>query len=169
MDYSKSLREENTFSLSRPLSQKEFIFSGYDDIFPIFSYDLFISQEGSKMVFLFDIWGEDSTPSSIYVNEDSLIPLSDRHYTNVGGNDLIYCDIKKNEVDYFQDYGSGYSPMYYDIFCGHKLDIYAFAYKLDTTKYPIFKIKKLIFPEEKVLTYETQFTLIADIEGSLSE
>ena len=142
MDYSKSLGEENTFSLSSPLSQKEFIFSGYDDIFPIFSYDLFISQEGSKMVFLFDIWGEDSTPSSIYANEDSLIPLSNCHYTNVGGNDLIYCDIKKNEVDYFQDYASGYSSMYYDIICGYKLDIYAFAYKLDTTKYPIFKIKK---------------------------
>ena len=169
LDNSKSLGEENTFSLSRPLSQKEFIFSGYDDIFPIYSYNLFVSQEGSKIVFLFVMWGEDSTPPPIYANAGSLNPLSDCQYLNLGGNDLIYCDIKQNELDYFQDIETGYSPMYYDIFCGYKLLIFAFAYKLDTTKYPVFKIKKLIFPEEKVLTYETQFTLIADIEGSLSE
>ena len=50
LDYSKSLREENTFSLSRHLSQKEFIFIEYNDIFPIYSYDLFVSQEGSNLI-----------------------------------------------------------------------------------------------------------------------
>ena len=169
LDYFKSLGEENTFNLTRALRQKEFDFYGYDDIYGIFAYDLFVSQEGSKMMLFFDLWGEDNTPPPIYANENSLVPLSNCQYTGIGGNDLIVCDIKQSEVDYFQSFEEGDdSPMFYDIFCGYKYYVFAWAYKLDTTKYPVFKIKKIIFPEKQVLTEETEFTLIADIEGSIS-
>jgi hypothetical protein len=105
----------------------------------------------------------------IYANENSKTPLSGCKYVYLGGNDLVYCDIKQNEVDYFDDMSSyAFDPMLYDILCGYKLDIFAFVYKLDTTKYPVFKIKKFILPEDKTLSFFTAFTCEADIEGSLS-
>ena len=168
--YSGSLGDENVFSLDRSLSQKEFTYYGFDDIYPIFTFELYISQEGSKIVFLIYNDNDDfMTLPPIYANENSKTPLSGCKYVYLGGNDLVYCDIKQNEVDYFDDMSSyAFDPMLYDILCGYKLDIFAFVYKLDTTKYPVFKIKKFILPEDKTLSFFTAFTLEADIEGSLS-
>ena len=168
--YHGSLGDENIFTVDTSLSKKEFNFYGFDEIYPIFSSELYISQEGSRLIFLtYNDFDDNNSLPPIYANENSKTPLSDCKYIYLGGIGLVFCDIKEKELDYFDDMSStSYNPMVYNILCGYKLDMYASVYKLDTTKYPVFKIKKFVLPEEKILSYTTTFTLEAEIEGSLS-
>ena len=169
-DSSKSLGEENTFSLDNSLRQKDFFYYGIDIYEYIFSFDLYVSQEGSKILLLYYNYGGDDRTDilgPIYANEDAEKPLSDCRYIFLGGVDLVYCDIKEEEVDYFYD--QLISPMVSLIYCGYKEYVFQYVVKLDTTKYPVFKIKKFILPPGNTLKSGSAFTLIANIEGSLSE
>ena len=165
-NYHKSLGDENSFTLDSALTSKDFQFFGFDELYPIYTYDIYISQEGSKVVFLY--YGEDDEISlpPIYANEYSETPLSDCQYVFLGGDSFISCDIKDFELAYFDE---DYNDMVYDIFCGAKEYTYITAYKLDTTKYPVFKINKFILPEKKSLGWDSIFTLKAEVEGSVSE
>ena len=163
--YYKSLGEENTFSLDTSLTTKEFYYYGYDEIYPIFSLDLYISQEGSKILFLYYTEDDEINLPPIYANENSDVALSDCKYLYLGGVSFIYCDIKESELSYFNN---RYNYMCYDVLCGYKELTFAIASKLDTSRYPVFKIKAFILPEQKTLRKNTMLTLKADIEGSLS-
>ena len=164
-NYYNSLGEENNFSLDTTLTTKEFYYYGLDEVYPIFTLDLYISQEGSKILFLY--WGDedDIILPPIYANENSQIALSDCNYLYLGGDSFIYCDIKESELSYFNN---RHNYMCYDILCGYKELIYAIVDRLDTSKYPVFKIKNFFLPEEKTLRKNTMFTLKADVEGSLT-
>ena len=54
-------------------------------------------------------------------------------------NIFIYCRIKQEEIKYFENNKN--LPLAYDILCGIREPMDAFIYKLDKTKYPVFKVK----------------------------
>ena len=170
-DSYQSLGVENKFNLNSAFIGKEFKFYGFDEIYPIYTDHLYISQEGSKMTFLFyseDFDEDEPLIPSIYPKEDSNIPLSNCQYFDFQGNSLINCEIKKDELDYFDDMSSmNENSMSYGILCGYNQPLFAYAYKLDTTKYPVFKFKSLILPEIDTISSESILTGVADIEGSL--
>jgi len=136
---------------------------------------LYVSEEGSKVLFLYSPEeGDDSVLPQIYANKNAVTkPLSDCHKAPLPPYNeyfsYIYCDIKADEVDYFKDNDhQDDSPMVYDILCGFKEDTETIAYKLDKTKYPVFRVKKLIYPETHNVTEDDTFTLVVDIEGSVA-
>ena len=136
---------------------------------PIFSNYLFISQEGSKIMLLYsNNGGDDRYISPIYANINSVKALSDCNYFDLDGNEYVYCNIKQDEVDYFDNYTSISNPLAYNVLCGVKEEIGVFVLKLDTTKYPIFRVKSLLLPLENKISSKSTLTVISDIEGSLS-
>ena len=166
-NYFQSLGVENTFSLDY-FDQRKFEFYGLDELYPIYNDYLYISQEGSKLLFL--LFTDDKVPKTpqIYANEKINIPLSDCKYLDFEYY-FVACDLKKDEINYFDDMSSmNYNPLVYDILCGYKEPIYAVAYILDKTKYPVFKFRNLVLPEDDTISSESILTGIADIEGSLS-
>ena len=171
-DYHQSLGNENIFTLDlSKLSNKEFNFYGIDEYYPIYSDYLFISQEGSKIIFIYyNNNGDDRKIAPIYATENSEKPLSDCKYFYILETEFVYCDIKENEVNDFQDMSAREDyPLVNSIFCGYKEDTYVIVYKLDTTKYPVFKVKSLILPPGDTISSESIITGVADIEGSLSD
>ena len=171
---SQSLGTENKFILDNTFSGKKFQFSGLDYITCVLSEYLYVSEEGSKILFLYSPEeGDDSVLPQIYANKNALSkPLSDCHKAPLPPYDeyisYIYCNIKADEVDYFKDSKhQDDSPMVYDVLCGYKEDSGTIVYKLDKTLYPVFRVKKLIYPETHNVTETDGFTLIVDIEGSI--
>ena len=77
---------------------------------------------------------------------------------------FIYCRIKQEEIKYFEDNKD--LPLAYDIFCGSREPMNAFVYKLDKTKYPVFKVKYFVIPEGGD---KCSFIIVANIKGSISE
>ena len=166
--YHQSLGEDNSFNLDYS-SVNQFSFYGLDDYMPIFSNYLFISQEGSKIMLLYsNNGGDDRYISPIFANINSVKALSDCNYFALDGNEYVYCNIKQDEVDYFDNYTSISNPLAYNVLCGVKEEIGVFVLKLDTTKYPIFRVKSLLLPLENKISSKSTLTIISDIEGSLS-
>ena len=170
---SQSLGTENKFILDDTFNEKKFEFWGLDYITFVDSDYLYISEEGSKILFLYTAdGGDESILPNIYANSNSPKPLSDCHKAQLpsykGDFSYIYCNIKENEVDYFKDLShQDDNPMVYDILCGYKEITETIAYKLDKTIYPVFKIKKLYYPNSHNVTEYDEFTVIVDIEGSV--
>ena len=71
--------------------------------------------------------------------------MSDCHYLKYNNDYLIYCNIKSNELEYFNYYEEGISeiPMVYTKFCGYKESTNLNVYRLDEDFSPIFYINKL--------------------------
>ena len=82
--------------------------------------------------------------------------------------DVILCKVKGDELRHFEG-ANQKLPLTYDVLCGTQEITSTVVQKLDTTKYPVFRIKKIILPSQDYLQRETEFTLIANIEGSLSQ
>ena len=171
-DSFQSLGVENEFTLDSAFTGQEFLFYGFDEIYAIYSPYLFISQEGSKMTFLYysdDFDEENPIIPLIYAKDNSKVPLSNCNYFDFQDNYLINCEVGKNEVDYFNDMTlSEENPMAYGILCGYQQPFYAYAFKLDTTQYPVFKFKSLILPDGYTISSDSILTGVADIEGSIS-
>ena len=171
-DYN-SLGTENVFTLDSSFKDQEFKFYGFDELYPIFTNYLYVSQEGSKIVLLYytdnlEIDDELIIPQ-IYANDNSSLPLRDCDYLEFEDIYFIYCDIKKDEIDYFEEMSTkNDNPLAYSILCGYKEPIDVVAYKLDTSKYPIIKLKNMILPEGDTISSKSILTGVADIEGSLS-
>ena len=174
---SNSLGVENNFILDPNFDEKGFYFYGYDEFYPILTENIYISQEGSKIVFYYysdDMDKEDEDEYEpkippIYANENAAFQLSNCNYLLIEGDYFVYCDLKKEEIEDFNDmYIINDYPLSYGVLCGYKERTEIYAYKLDTTKYPIFKFKNLILPEGDTISSESVLTGIADIEGSLS-
>ena len=49
-----------------------------------------------------------------------------------------------------------------------KVEIPVFVHQLDKTKYPIFRVKYFLLPYSTSINYYTEFSLIVNIEGSIS-
>ena len=168
-DFSQSLGDDNYFILDSSFKEKEFNFYGIDAYDYVFSNYLYVSQEGSKIMFFYsNFGGDDRFISPIFPNENSTYSLSDCKNVNFVDFDFVYCDIKQNELDYFYDMNKQGSSLVYNVLCGYKQEVSTIVYKLDTNKYPIFKVKKFVLPQEKILSSQSKFTGVADIEGSIS-
>ena len=168
--YHNSLGNDNSFYLNNFI--KEFYYYGIEEYYDYaYSNLLFVSQEGSKIILYYSNDEEDKEENipSIYANENSTNPLSDCHYFKHDTDEFVYCDLKQNEVDSFDSVSTlSHSPLTYNVLCGAKEEIPVIVYKLDTTKYPIFKVKKILLPQSNTISSIKSLTLIADIEGSLS-
>ena len=98
--------------------------------------------------------------SPIYATIDSKKPLSDCNYIFLIDTLFVYCDIKKDEVDDFNDMSTtDYKPLIIDALCGYKLENNIVVFKLDTTKYPVYKIKKVILSPGNITILNHLFTL----------
>ena len=123
-DY-QSLKKNNIFNFDfSVLQQNQFYFYGIDFIDSLYlnGSDFYISEEGSKIVLLFYTASNDTRfISNIYPNIKSQKSLSNCHDLEFyeAGLDfsLIYCNISKNELDYFKS-SSNNQPLVYDILCG---------------------------------------------------
>ena len=167
--YHQTLGQDNYFYLDIS-SFSQFNFYGVDSFEAILSNFLFVSQEGSKIMLFYSSNGGDNRYfSPIYANENTTNALSDCKYFKFDIMEFVYCDIKQKEVDYFDDFSKlSYTPLVHNVLCGVKEESNVIVYKLDLTKYPVFKIKSLVLPKEKTINSKSVLTGIADIEGSLS-
>ena len=59
--------------------------------------------------------------------------------------------------------------MSYAVLCGAKEEISTYAYKLDKTKYPIFRVKDVNLEKTMNLTAETSISFAMSIEGNPSD
>jgi hypothetical protein len=167
-----SIRNENEYSLdfSSFPNKNQFFFYGTDYIDYLFNFDYYISEEGSGIMLYYESNDDLGLISKIYPNENiesalsncTIIPeKSGENYS------YVYCRLKQEEINYFE--GNEDLPLLYDIFYGVKEPMNAYVYKLDKTKYPVFKVKYFVSPKEKCLKDECVFILVSDIEGSISE
>ena len=168
---SQSLGVENTFTVDSTFEGKEFKLYGLDELLPLYIDYFYISQEGSKILFLYFSQSDDDEPTipPIYANIYAEKPLRDCNYIDFEGYYFAYCDLKNDEIDYFDDmYTMDFNPIVYSVLCGAKESSYKMGVKLDTTKYPVFKVNNFILPEGNTISSESILTGVADIEGSIS-
>jgi hypothetical protein len=140
--------------------------------YPLFEKQTFyVSEEGSKILFYYETESEDQSILPNVYGPNSEKPLSDCkriQFNKIGvGANIVYCNIKKDELDYFDDDKLvSDSPTVYDIWCGYKESTGTIVYKLDKAKYPVFRLKKLYLPKTKNLTEYDIFNAFVDIEGN---
>lgn len=180
----QSIGKGNNFTLDNKLKELQFNYYGNDEIFPFSiiiqgkeSYNkyYFVSEEGSRITFLFKIESINIEIAPIVANVKYINnPLSNCIISNFGfrsGGErykIAYCDIKKNELDYFYNYSQSISaPMLLKGQCGYYYYQNIITYRLDINKYPIFRIRHFIAS----YNYQSTITalLLSDIEGSVSE
>ena len=173
---SQSLGTENNFNLDNTFKGKSFQFYGYDSISAIYTKNqyYYISEEGSRILLSYSTQGlDDSELPPIYANINNLIALSDCQKFTLSEEinlDLIYCDIKQKEVSYFEDLSTqSDSPMVYNLLCGYVTSTSTIAYKLDKTKYPVFRVKNLYLPNKKEITSDDLLIANVNVEGSVSQ
>jgi len=163
-----SIKNENEYNCDFSSLPKEskFYYYGLDNIDYMFYYDYYISEEGSGILLYYEPNDDFGLVSNIYPNENvesslsncTIIPLKiNANYT------CIYCKLKKEEINYFENNEDW--PLTYDIFCGVKEPTDAYAYILDKTKYPVFKVKYFVKPKRN----DDRFIIVTNIEGSISE
>jgi interferon gamma-inducible protein 30 len=168
----QSLGDENVFTLDlSKIPDKQINFYGIEELYYVFSPYLFVSEENSKILLYYASMRDyEKEISPIYATADSKKPLSDCKIIVLFDIEFAYCDIKANEVDDFNDMSLSYDmPLANSILCGYKEENEVIVYKLDKTKYPVFKIKRVILPREDTISSNTKLTVVADIEGSLSD
>ena len=59
--------------------------------------------------------------------------------------------------------------MVYNVLCGYKESTGTFAYKLDKSLYPVFRVKKVYLPDTEKVTSETYFNMEVAIRGTLDD
>lgn len=176
LDSFSSLGKENNFAIKND----QFIFYLNRDYFYTIrlsnSRKFYVSENGSKILFVSFFCDECKFKSNIYPNVKASKPLEDCkqiNFNELNFGDLNYylvsCSIKNSELNYFDySYNNGdNSLMAFDRFCGKKFAMNATIYLLDKTKYPLFRVKDFILPNEDLINIKSEFTLIADIEGNI--
>ena len=166
----QSLLKSNKFNIDlSSISGNQFYYYGGDYIGSMFDNNFYVSEVGSKLTFYFVPLSEDDRlVSKIYINTNSQTYFSDCNAINIEDYSLILCSIKQNELDYIESSNDKNLPIVYDVLCGDKEETSMIVHILDKTKYPVFRINKMVLPQGENLTYECEFTLIANIEGSIS-
>ena len=173
-----SIGKGNNFTLDDEFEKKQFVYFGYDTISPLSKLIsgtnniYFVSEEGSRITFLFEAAGIDHNMTNILPNKNHLKPLSDCSQSgfnkNNGQNIISYCDIDEEELNYFDDYSKeNKNSIYTQQYCGVYLPQNIIIYKLDKSKYPVFRIKHFIAS----YNYKSIISalLLADVEGSISD
>ena len=165
-----SLHNNNKFNLDfSSLQNNQFYYYGTDYIGCLYKENYYISEEGSGILLLYEPTTDEKIISKIYPNKNILKELNDCKILPENFYEdyyLIYCKIKKDEISYF-GYNSNL-PLTYDILCGSKEPMDAKVNMLDKTKYPVYRVQKLILPEGSSIRYNSEFIILANIEGSIS-
>ena len=128
---------------------QQFYYYGADYIDPIYGEDYYVSEEGSTILLYFEAYSDedDNFVSLIYPNKKSTTPLSNCKIINVDNSDvnsLIFCDLTKSEINYFDSS----LPLAYTVLCGSKEPTSTYIHKLDKSNYPLYRVKRLIIKDE---------------------
>ena len=173
-----SLGKQNKFNLDDSFNNAKFIWYGTDTItkFSKIKGDqiFYISEEGSKIIFFFpesDLVFKDLPP--IYANSYSEKPLSDCHrkifYGEKENYYIIYCNIKEEELDLFDDAYYQSDNMRYKILCGFKQPTHTITYKLNPLNYPVLRIRNCYLSESEEVYYKSNITIEVSLNGTYSE
>ena len=169
---SNSLGRENEFSLDDSFKNLAFYFWGNNNIMTYWDFYqyYFISRKGSKIMFAYSVYTNDGEIlNPIYPNLNTDKALSDCHKIELNYESWVYCGLKEEEIDYFEDFSQqSNSPLVYDSLCGYKANTFTLAYKLNKNRFPAFIIDSLTIPNKTSLTENDKLTATAQIEGSLS-
>ena len=179
----QSIGKGNNFTLDNKFKELQFYYYGDDEILPLsiiiqgkesFNKYYFVSEKGNRITFLYKTESIDQEMAPFIANDKHGNPLSNCKKTIYDYNlnnemyKIAYCDIEINELDYFYYYSPKISDsmlLRYD--CGYYYYLNMITYRLDESKYPIFRIKYF------TASYDYQSTITAllysDIEGSVSE
>ena len=171
---SSMLRSNNKLTLDfSSFNQNQFYYYGADyiDVIYVETVPFYVSQSGSGITLLFSSFsGKDTNlVSKIYPNKDISTPFSNCKLTNIELDTdyyLLHCKLTQNDINNIPQNND--LPIAYDILCGRKEKTTAYVLKLDTTKYPIYRIKEFILPFSDSVDGSDKITLIAEIEGSVS-
>ena len=166
----QSLKVNNSFNLNfTNLSENKFLYYGQDYIDAAYDYDLYISGENSSIVLIiYNFTENNGLISNIYPNINSKEPLKCEHGGMINNKStFIFCKFSNKQIDELGGNNTNLS-LVYDVKCGQKKEMKATVHKLDTTKYPIFSIKKMMLCND-YLIHKSKITLTANIEGSISE
>lgn len=169
-----SLGKENEFKINN-----QYNFYLNNDHFRILNNknkNLYVSEIGSKILIESYNCEECIFKTQIYPNFKATTPFKNCQKINFNNLErnykyyLVSCTINENELKYFD---SSYNNennafMAYDRLCGVKTKIDATIYKLDKTNYPVLRIKDFKLPDNDFFDNDSVFTLIADVDGSIS-
>lgn len=168
----ESLGKENTFFLDNSSKETSFDVYGSNFIENNYDYPLYVSEKGSRITFSYIIKGLDDSIPKLYINEKKLTLLKNcrefSFFNNVQKkiNNIIYCDLEEDEFNYFKiNYKD---KIIYNQYCGLYYSNVLIE-KLDTNKYPVFKIRHFSVKINPSNLNIINALIIADIEGSLSE
>ena len=165
-----SLQKNNVLKFDfSSFKNQQFYYYGADYIDPLYGEEYYISEEGSKIILYFEPFSEedDQFVSQIYPNKNSAVPLNICKMLRIGDadiNSIVYCDLHINEIYYFDSN----LPMVYSVLCGSKESTSAIVHKLDKENYPLYRVKRLVIPDDQYVQDSSEFIMIADIEGSIS-
>ena len=168
----QSLHTNNIYNLDfSSMPNNQFLYNGQYEFDPFYEKKFYISEEGNTILLNinFGIYEEDKKFfSKIYPNNNTKIALSECDILPFVHYNYLYCNIKQNETKYFKGKNKNL-PLIYDTFCGIKEETFTKIYILDKTKYPSFRIHSILLPNGTYIKENTKFTLIANIEGSISK
>ena len=170
-DYNPIFKNNSFIIEFNASSDRQFYFIQYDLIFNVYIgvNDYYISEEGSGILLhYFPFSNETKFESNIYINNESQKKIKNcEAIMNLVYYDFIFCYISQDEIEYFDKENKNIS-LIYDILCGQKEEIPVFVHQLDKTKYPIFRVNYFLLPSSTSINYYTEFSLIVNIEGSIS-
>ena len=164
--------KNNLFNIEfNPDSDKQFYYNQYDLLLNVYIgvHNYYISEEGSGIILTYIPFSNESKfESNIYINnETKKIIKNCEEFMNLVDYSYIFCNISQDEIEYFDKENKNIS-LIYDILCWKKVEIPVFVHQLDKTKYPIFRVNYFLLPSSTSINYYTEFSLIVNIEGSIS-
>ena len=162
-----SLQKNNVLQFDfSSLPNGQFYYYGADYIDPFYGEDYYVSEEGSRIFLYYEALSEEDNEfvSQIYPNKKSTTPLSNCKSIEKEDYSIIHCSLTSKEINYFDSS----LPLAYTVLCGSKEPTSAYIHRLDKTKYPLYRVKSLVLPDENLLQKYSEFIMIADIEGNVS-
>ena len=171
-DHYNPIFKDNTFNIQfSSNSDKQFDYYQYDTLLNVYTgiINYYISEEGSGILISSLPFSENHPNfiSNIYTNNDTKKLIKNCEAIKFDEYDYIYCTISNDEISSFNQGNQNFS-LVYDILCGKKVEIPLYVHQLDKSKYPVLRVNQLILPEENYLDENSAFSLMVDIEGSIS-
>ena len=142
-----------------------FIFKNRNVIIYSPTANSYISGLESKIIFSYDFhknYYKDSP--AIYISNTLTNQLSNCNYFKFNNLKYINCNIKESDLKLFKNNGQ---TLFYETDCGNIKSIGLKVSMIDTTQYPIFRVKTLTIPKEEEFSDSSIFIIGGDIEGSI--
>jgi len=125
----------------------------------------YVSGLESKIIIIYEFhknYYKDSPP--IYLSKAFSSQLSNCNYFEFNEIKYINCNIKENDLKLFKD---NEQILFYKTDCGNIQSIGLKVSMIDTTQYPIFRVKTLTIPKEEEFSHSSIFIIGGDIEGNI--